>query len=140
MTRPVNIALLGATGSIGRQTLDVIDRNPGRFKLFGLTEGTRSSNRKAEFVVRGQAGEPGFDADVVTMVTDPRCDLVVVAIPGARALRPAMSALGAGKEIALATKEVLVMAGALVMKAAGERGIRPIDSEHSAIWQCLWGE
>jgi 1-deoxy-D-xylulose-5-phosphate reductoisomerase len=51
-----------------------------------------------------------------------------------------MSALHAGKEVALATKEVLVMAGALVMKAAGERGIRPIDSEHSAIWQCLWGE
>ena len=74
------------------------------------------------------------------MVTDPRCDLVVVAIPGARALGPTMSALRAGKEVALATKEVLVMAGALVMKAAGERGIRPIDSEHSAIWQCLWGE
>jgi len=51
-----------------------------------------------------------------------------------------MSALQAGKEVALATKEVLVMAGALVMKAAGQRGIRPIDSEHSAIWQCLWGE
>src|SRR5438874_998996 len=83
------------------------------------------------------------------MVTDPRCDLVVVAIPGARALLPTMSALKAGKEVALATKEVLVMAGALVMKAAAGRAqgafpiaksIRPIDSEHSAIWQCLWGE
>jgi 1-deoxy-D-xylulose-5-phosphate reductoisomerase len=51
-----------------------------------------------------------------------------------------MAALREGKELALATKEVLVMAGTLVMKAAGERGIRPIDSEHSAIWQCLWGE
>jgi 1-deoxy-D-xylulose-5-phosphate reductoisomerase len=81
-----------------------------------------------------------FDARVTAMVTDPRCDLVVVAIPGARALAPTMAALHAGKEVALATKEVLVMAGALVMKAAGERGIRPIDSEHSAIWQCLWGE
>ncbi len=140
MTRPLNIALLGATGSIGLQTLDVIDRNPGRFKLFGLTEGVRSSNRKAELLVRGQAGEPDFDAAVEAMVTDPRCDLVVVAIPGARALRPTLAALAATKEIALATKEVLVMAGALVMKAAGERGVRPIDSEHSAIWQCLWGE
>src|SRR5947207_5842524 len=102
MTRPLNIALLGATGSIGQQTLDVIDRNPGRFKLFGLTEGRRSSNRKAEFVVRGQAGEPEFDAQVEVMVTDRRCDLVVVAIPGARALPPTMSALQAGKEIALA--------------------------------------
>ena len=53
------------------------------------------------------------------MVTDPRCDLVLVAIPGARALRPTLAALEAGKEVALATKEVLVMAGSLVMKAAG---------------------
>jgi len=140
MTRPVNVAILGATGSIGRQTLDVIDRNPGRLKLFGLTEGRRTASRTAEHLIRGQAGEPDFDARVIAMVTDPRCDLVVVAIPGARALAPTMAALEAGKEVALATKEVLVMAGGLVMKAAGSRGIRPVDSEHSAIWQCLWGE
>src|SRR5947207_6911848 len=149
MTRPINVVVLGATGSIGQQTLDVIDRNPGRFKLFGLTEGVRSTNRQAEFLVQGKAGESDFDAQVEAMVTDPRCDLVVVAIPGARALMPTMSALKAGKEVALATKEVLVMAGALVMKAAAGRAqgafpiaksIRPIDSEHSAIWQCLWGE
>ncbi|TAN34463.1 1-deoxy-D-xylulose-5-phosphate reductoisomerase [bacterium] len=140
MTRPINVAVLGATGSIGRQTLDVIDRNPARLRLFGLTEGRRSTRRSAEHVVQGMAGEKDFDAQVEAMVTDPRCDLVVVAIPGARALAPTMAALQAGKEVALATKEVLVMAGALVMKAAGERGIRPVDSEHSAIWQCLWGE
>jgi 1-deoxy-D-xylulose-5-phosphate reductoisomerase len=140
VTRPLNIAVLGATGSIGQQTLDVIDRNPARFKLFGLTEGVRSTHREAEHLVQGQAGAADFDARVEAMVTDPRCDLVVVAIPGARALQPTLAALRAGKEVALATKEVLVMAGALVMKAAGERGIRPIDSEHSAIWQCLWGE
>ena len=140
MTRPINVAILGATGSIGQQTLDVVDRNPGRLRLFGLTEGRRSAKRAADHVIQGQAGEPDFDARVLAMVTDPRCDLVVVAIPGARALAPTMAALKAGKEVALATKEVLVMAGALVMKAAGERGIRPIDSEHSAIWQCLWGE
>jgi 1-deoxy-D-xylulose-5-phosphate reductoisomerase len=138
--RPLNIAVLGATGSIGQQTLDVIDRNPQRFKLFGLTEGVRSTNRKVEYLVHGHAGEADFDRQVEAMITDPRCDLVVVAIPGARALTPTMVALHAGKEVALATKEVLVMAGALVMKAAGEKGIRPIDSEHSAIWQCLWGE
>src|SRR5437899_9465931 len=140
MTRPINVAVLGATGSIGQRTLDVLDRNPGRLKLFGLTGGRRTSKRAAEHVIQGQAGEPDFDARVTAMVTDPRCDLVVVAIPGARALAPTMAALHAGKEVALATKEVLVMAGALVMKAAGQRGIRPIDSEHSAIWQCLWGE
>ena len=140
MTRPLNIAILGATGSIGQQTLDVIDRNPERLRLFGLTEGRRSASRHAEYVIQGQAGEPDFDSRVIAMVTDPRCDIVVVAIPGARALAPTMAALEAKKEIALATKEVLVMAGALVMKAAGARGIRPVDSEHSAIWQCLWGE
>ncbi len=140
MTRPLNIAVLGATGSIGQQTLDVIDRNPDRFKLFGLTEGVRSTNREAEYLVQGHAGEADFDSTVEAMVTDPRCDLVVVAIPGARALPPTMSALRAGKEVALATKEVLVMAGELVMKLAGEKGLRPVDSEHSAIWQCLWGE
>ncbi len=140
MTRPINVAVLGATGSIGQQTLDVIDRNPGRLRLFGLTEGRRTARRDADYVIRGQAGEPEFDVRVTAMVTDPRCDLVVVAIPGARALAPTMAALKAGKDVALATKEVLVMAGALVMKAAGGRGIRPVDSEHSAIWQCLWGE
>lgn len=140
MSQPINVAVLGATGSIGRQTLDVIDRNPTRFRLCGLTEGVRSTQRTADHLVRGQAGDPDFDARVEAMVTDPRCDLVVVAIPGARALAPTMAALKAGKDVALATKEVLVMAGALVMKAAGERGIRPVDSEHSAIWQCLWGE
>jgi 1-deoxy-D-xylulose-5-phosphate reductoisomerase len=132
--------VLGATGSIGQQTLDVIDRNPDRFHLFGLTEGVRSTKRSAEYLVQGHAGEADFDARVEAMVTDPRCDLVVVAIPSARALPPTLAALHAGKEIALATKEVLVMAGELVMRAAGPNGIRPVDSEHSAIWQCLWGE
>lgn len=140
MTRPLNIAILGATGSVGQQALDVIDRNPGRLRLFGLTEGRRSTRRTADHVIQGQAGEPEFDAQVEAMVTDPRCDLVLVAIPGARALAPTLAALKAGKEVALATKEVMVMAGALVMRAAGEKGIRPVDSEHSAIWQCLWGE
>lgn len=149
MSRPINVVVLGATGSVGQQTLDVIDRNPSRLKLFGLTEGRRSTQRKAEYLVQGQAGDADFDARVEAMVTDPRCDIVVVAIPGARALAPTMAALKAGKEVALATKEVLVMAGDLVMRAAAGRaqgalledsGIRPVDSEHSAIWQCLWGE
>ncbi len=64
MTRPINVAVLGATGSIGRQTLDVIDRNPERFKLFGLTEGVRSTHREAEYLVQGRAGEAGFDAAI----------------------------------------------------------------------------
>src|SRR5258708_37238325 len=137
MSRPINIAILGATGSIGQQTLDVIDRNPARLRLFGLTEGKRSARRSAEHLIQGQAGEPDFDARVHAMVTDPRCDLVMVAIPGARALAPTMAALAAGEEGALATTEGRRMARALVMKAAGERGSPPGGSEHSAIWQCL---
>src|SRR5258707_14150322 len=140
MTRPVNVAILGSTGSIGRQTLDVIDRNPGRLKLFGLTEGRRTASRTAEHLIRGQAGEPDFDARVIAMVTDPRCDLVVVAIPGARALPPTMAALEAGKEGALATKEVLGMAGGAVVKAAGRRGLPAGAREHSAVRQGPWGE
>src|SRR5438552_16824089 len=118
MTRPINVVVLGATGSIGQQTLDVIDRNPGRFKLFGLTEGVRSTNRQAEFLVQGTAGESDFDAQVEAMVTGPRCDLVVVAIPGARALLPTMAALKAGQEVALATTEAPAMAGGPASKGA----------------------
>src|SRR5258708_24604219 len=109
MSRPINIAVLGATGSIGQQTLDVIDRNPGRLRLFGLTEGTRSARRSAEYLIQGQAGEPDFDARVHAMVTDPRCELVAVAIPGARALAPTMAALEAGEAAPLATDNDLAM-------------------------------
>src|SRR5258708_7925653 len=140
MTRPINVVVLGATGSGGQQTPDVIDRNPSPLRLFGLTQRHRPTHGKAQSLVPGQAGAPCFDARGEGLVTDRRCDIVVVAIPGARALEPTMAALKAGKDVALATKEVLVMAGNLVMRAAGERGIRTVDSEHSAIWQCLWGE
>src|SRR5258708_20183162 len=100
MTRPINIVVLGATGSIGQQTLDVIDRNPERFHLFGLTEGVRSANRKAEFTVQGHAGESNFDQRVEEMVTHPRCDIVVVAIPSPRALTAPPPAPLSGQEIA----------------------------------------
>ncbi|HYM66007.1 MAG TPA: Gfo/Idh/MocA family oxidoreductase, partial [Patescibacteria group bacterium] len=98
--RPTNVAVLGATGSIGRQALDVIDRNPERLHLFGLTEGIRSANRQAEHLVQGRAGDPDFDMRVEAMVTDPLCDVVLVAIPGARALSPTLAALRAGKTVA----------------------------------------
>ena len=137
--RPLRVALLGATGSIGRQALDVIDRYPDRFQVFGLLSGRRDAGRPARHVLRAE--EPDCERRVLEMVTDPDCDLVLVAIPGARVLAPTLAALEAGKDLAIATKEVLVMAGELVMAAAGRPGaIRPVDSEHSAIWQCLWGE
>ncbi|HEX6489725.1 MAG TPA: 1-deoxy-D-xylulose-5-phosphate reductoisomerase [Candidatus Dormibacteraeota bacterium] len=116
------VAVLGATGSIGRQALDVIERYPDRFQVFG----------KANSETPAEAIE--------TMVTDAACDVVLVAISGAAALRPTLAALRAGRTVALATKEVLVMAGELVMRQAEPGQIRPVDSEHSAIWQCLWGE
>src|SRR5712691_4646492 len=67
--RPVNVAVLGATGSIGQQTLDVIDRNPARLRLFGLTEGRRSTKRAADYLIQGQAGEPDFDARVEVRIS-----------------------------------------------------------------------
>ena len=139
MSGPQRVAILGATGSIGRQALDVIDRYPDRFEVFGLLSGRRDCGRAARYVLR--AGDPDCERRVLAMVTDPDCDLVLVAIPGARVLEPTLAALRAGKRLAIATKEVLVMAGELVMRAAaGADTIRPVDSEHSAIWQCLWGE
>jgi 1-deoxy-D-xylulose-5-phosphate reductoisomerase len=136
---PLRVAILGATGSIGRQALDVIDRYPDRFEVFGLLSGRRPPGRPARHVL--QAGDPDCERRVLEMVTDPDCDLVLVAIPGSRVLAPTLAALAAGKRLAIATKEVLVMAGELVMAAAREPDtIRPVDSEHSAIWQCLWGE
>ena len=136
MTR-LRVAILGATGSIGTQALDVIDRYPDRFEVFGLLAGERPLPRDARFAIR--AADSDSVARIEEMVTHPDCDLVVVAIPGAQALPPTLAALRAGKIVALATKEVLVMAGRLVMAEAHHR-LRPIDSEHSAIWQCLWGE
>ena len=136
MTRK-RVAILGATGSIGTQTLDVIDRHRDRFEVFGLLAGSRPLDREARYTIR--AADPDAEARVLEMVTHPDCDLVVTALPGARALAPTLAALRAGKVVGLATKEVLVMAGELVMAEAHHR-LRPIDSEHSAIWQCLWGE
>ncbi|HLQ62620.1 MAG TPA: 1-deoxy-D-xylulose-5-phosphate reductoisomerase [Candidatus Acidoferrales bacterium] len=136
--RPLKIAILGATGSIGRQALDVIDRYPDRFQVFGLVSGRRPPDRRTALVV--QAGEPDAEARIEAMVTDPACDLVLVAIPGAAALKPTLAALAAGKKVALANKECLVMAGDLVTAAARSGALRPVDSEPSAIWQCLWGE
>jgi 1-deoxy-D-xylulose-5-phosphate reductoisomerase len=137
--RPRRVAILGATGSIGQQALDVIDRFPDRFEVFGLVSGRRPLDRPARYALR--AGEPDCDRRVLEMVTHPDCDIVLVAVPGASVLGPTLAALEAGKQLAIATKEVLVMAGHLVMRAATTAGaIRPVDSEHSAIWQCLWGE
>ena len=146
------LALLGATGSVGRQVCDLVERHPERFALHAAVGG---SDAAALDAVAGR--HPGCHAllanpgdgnleraarQIDEVVRDPEIDLVVVAVAGSAALAPTLAALEAGKDIALATKEVLVMAGPLVRERMRQHGsqIFPIDSEHSAIWQCLWGE
>jgi 1-deoxy-D-xylulose-5-phosphate reductoisomerase len=152
------LAILGSTGSIGRQTLEVVAANREFFSVFGLAAG-RSVQRLAEQVEAFSAavvclGDPDVPAEglalpvlrgqagLVELASHPEVDLVVMATSGAAGFAPTLAAIRAGKEIALANKEVLVMAGELVMAEARRHKvtIRPIDSEHSAIWQCLWGE
>jgi 1-deoxy-D-xylulose-5-phosphate reductoisomerase len=146
------LALLGATGSIGRQVCDLIDRHPDRFALHTAVAGSDAAALHALSARYPQAhlllAEPvdhdlaGAAAAIDDAMSDPDVDLVVVAVAGSAALAPTLAALRAGKDIALATKEVLVMAGALVRSLMREHGSQlfPIDSEHSAIWQCLLGE
>src|SRR5438552_4071642 len=149
---PRRLALLGATGSIGRQVCDLVERHPDRFTLHALIAGSDGAalqavaRRHPEAHARlahpadARGGEAARAID--DAVRDPEVDLVIVAAAGSAALAPTLAALEAGKDIALATKEVLVMAGALVRERMRRHGsqIFPIDSEHSAIWQCLWGE
>ena len=150
------VVLLGATGSIGRQCCDVIARFPDRFELVGAVAGS-DGEALAELVRRlhvprtalvapraGQVVPPGAGVGVEAAceIAALDCDVVCVAIPGAAALAPTMAAIEAGNTIATATKEVLVMAGELVRARATAAGARilPVDSEHSALWQCLRGE
>lgn len=157
-----SIVLLGSTGSIGTQTLDIIRRLPGRFRVLGL-----AANRNAELLA-SQAREFGAEwvclgAEAETtalrnalkgavhirvgiegmceLATLTDADLVVMAVAGAVGIRPTHAALAAGKDVALASKEVLVAAGEHTMSLARRSGARilPIDSEHSALFQCLQG-
>jgi len=150
------VVLLGATGSIGRQACDVIARFPDRFELVGVVGGsdavalaavaaTFQVERMALVNPAAGAALPsgcavGMDAACAIAAMD--ADVVCVAITGAAALRPTLAAIDAGATVATATKEVLVMAGELVRARASESAahIVPIDSEHSALWQCLRGE
>jgi len=159
-----NLVLLGSTGSIGRQTLDVLTRLPGRFRVLGIAA-HRNAALAAEqaaawnvphvcladepgvlgaFRAAGPPGNPRLLAGVEGMcelATLPEADVVVVAVAGAVGIRPTHAAIEAGKTIALASKEVLVAAGEHTMRLARARGvpILPIDSEHSALFQCLQG-
>ncbi len=147
--------ILGSTGSIGTQALQVIAASPDRFEVVGLAAGgehpdllarqraeTRVKNiavadeRAAETI--GDVGYRGADA-VTRLVENTEADVVLNALVGARGLRPTLAALGTGARLALANKESLVAGGPLVLRAAAPGQIVPVDSEHSAMAQCLRG-
>ncbi|MBF6590655.1 MAG: 1-deoxy-D-xylulose-5-phosphate reductoisomerase [Ktedonobacterales bacterium] len=159
---PRRLAVLGSTGSIGRQTLDVVRAYPDHFVVVALAARGNVAllaEQAREFspqlvAVTGQDDEtrrqvaallPGALAGIeglIAAATHADVDIVVAATSGLIGLRPTLAAIAAGKTIALANKETLVMAGHLVTAAARRAGveIRPVDSEHNAIWQCLRGE
>ncbi|MFS1288576.1 MAG: 1-deoxy-D-xylulose-5-phosphate reductoisomerase [Pseudomonas piscis] len=157
------ITVLGATGSIGLSTLDVIARHPDRYQVFALTGFSRLAELLAlcvrhvpRFAVVPQeaaarrlqedlqaAGLPTRvlvgEQGLCEVASAPEVDAVMAAIVGAAGLRPTLAAVQAGKKILLANKEALVMSGALFMEAVGRSGsvLLPIDSEHNAIFQCM---
>ena len=140
------IALLGSTGSIGQQTLDVVRWHPADFSVQALV----AARPSPAFDAQVQEFSPRLScltsrdgtAPLVDIARDAGIDLLVVATSGTVGFEPTITALRAGKPVALANKETLIMAGHLVTQAARDSGaaLLPIDSEHSAIWQCLQGE
>jgi len=158
------LAILGSTGSIGTQALDVVRAQPGRFRVEVLTAGRNADlliEQALEFKPNAVAiadetqGQKVRDAlwdhdikayagqdAIAQLVEMDGIDIVLTALVGFAGLRPTMNAIAAGKHIALANKETLVVAGEIVMQAAKDKGvdILPVDSEHSAIFQCLAGE
>ena len=157
-----SLTLLGATGSIGKSTLDVVARHPGRFRVHALTAHTSADallelcvRHRAEFAVLSGAtpdrrlGERFLaqaqttllygEAALAEVAAAPRCDAVMAAIVGGAGLAPTLAAARAGKRVLLANKEALVMAGPLFMRTASDSGasLVPVDSEHNAVFQCL---
>lgn len=163
MSKPQQITVLGATGSVGLSTLDVIARHPARYQVFALTGHTRLKELLAlcvrhtpRFAVVPQINAArqlqddlraaGLDTRVLVgegglceVSAHPQVDTVLAAIVGAAGLRPTLAAVEAGKKVLLANKEALVMSGALFMEAVHRGGtvLLPLDSEHNAIFQCL---
>jgi 1-deoxy-D-xylulose-5-phosphate reductoisomerase len=157
------IAILGSTGSIGTSALAVVDAHPERLRVVGLAAGSNAALLAEQIeryrpVVAALADGHAEDALVraagryrprlhagaeglLAVATDPDVDIVLCASSGTAALEAVLAAIGAGKTIALANKEVLVMAGAVVTEAARRHGVAllPVDSEHNAIHQCLHG-
>ena len=139
---PKRLAILGSTGSIGTQTLDVVGQFPERFQVVGLAA-SRMSPALEEQIQRFQPAVVATDASaLIELASRDDLDLVVVGTSGKAGFEPTLAALAHGTPVALANKETLIMAGELVMRQAKATStpVYPIDSEHSAIWQCLQGE
>jgi len=159
------ITILGSTGSIGVSTLDVIEKNPNKFKVVALSAGRNvrllarqilhfsphiaAVQTKHDAVRLKKILGPGKKVKILYDETGieeiaayPPSEIVVSAISGAAGLKPTLAAIDAGKDIALANKETMVVAGSLVTKKAQKIGVKilPVDSEHSAIFQCLAGQ
>jgi len=148
------LAVLGSTGSIGQQTLQVVRAFPHRFHIVGLAARKNTdllakqiTEFKPRFVYCSDEKAHRANAEyeflsLEDIACHPQVDIVVVATSGKSGLYPTLAAVKAGKNVALANKESLVMAGEIITSAAkkNEARILPIDSEHSAIWQCLNGE
>ena len=145
------IAIFGSTGSIGRQTLEIIKSFPGRFEIVGLTAGQNTSllyqqidEFKPKFFWDSGNGQHAACRRLSPgeLAVEPSVETVVVAASGKAGLVPTLAAVKAGKTVALANKESLVAAGEIITAAAkmSRARILPIDSEHSAVWQCLRGE
>ncbi|HXS68804.1 MAG TPA: 1-deoxy-D-xylulose-5-phosphate reductoisomerase [Candidatus Polarisedimenticolia bacterium] len=158
-----NVVLLGSTGSIGTSTIKVADDLPDQIRLIGLAAGNNvdllveqtrkhkpaavsiSDPSKAKELqnILGTTAEVFSGNDgLLKLATMPDADIVLIAIVGTAGLQPALAAIRAGKDIAVASKEILVMAGEIVMSEARKYGVRvlAVDSEHSAIFQCLDGK
>lgn len=140
------VVVLGATGSIGESARKVAREIPDRMEIVGLSAHTNADSLAAaarEFPTAKTALSSGPDGEqrLLDLATLPEADLVLIAIVGTGGLKPALAAIEAGKDIAVASKEILVMAGEIVMAAAARKGVKvlPVDSEHNAIFQCLDG-
>ncbi len=150
------IAVLGSTGSIGQQTLEVVRSLPEKFEILAIAAGTNTDLLTAQIdefhpdfiYYDNQNAAPeltGTGCEFLSledMASHPDVDMVVIATSGKAGLNALLAGVESGKTIALANKESLVMAGEIIMNKARENGagILPVDSEHSAIWQCLKGE
>ena len=152
-----SLIILGSTGSIGVQSLEIVDANPDLFEVLAITAAGSNPDliiaqaKKYQVMTVGviknadviKAALPGVTvidgANASTEMAAIKCDVVLNAITGSIGLAPTLAAIKAGNQLALANKESLVAGGDLVMPLAAENQILPVDSEHSAIWQCLQG-